>query len=152
MCALFSACARVSIWFALFLGAWPAHAGAARCAVTVLAEDYLELFGREAGPGKPSFLIQKVDLNQDGKPELFLAERTRCGARGCEYAVYERTADGCHRRILDFAGSFQVLPEGPHGFAAIRVKQKLLGEAGSASVAYVFDPAQGRYVEGSPFP
>jgi len=74
----------------------------------------------DCAPKAPEVLNLDVRLNPAEHEDLIASCPSNCGMGGCPYSIYA-FENGGYRKIAEFFGLFDVLPEESHGFHDISV-------------------------------
>jgi hypothetical protein len=99
----------------------------------------------KADAGK--FLLQLVDLDEDGVQDLFLAADSTCGSRGCEFEIY-RAVDPeqrCFEHLGGFDGHFGALKTRSNGFLDLKVVARDGALGGDSESIYRYEPSSKTY-------
>ncbi len=104
--------------------------------------DFRDYYGLE----KISPIIGVNSKISDTGADKILCAQESCGSGGCECALYVRV-DDCHRRVLEFRGSHQVLGEVKDGMPAIEIKRRGDAIAPAVQKTYIWNKDRNKYVE-----
>lgn len=84
-------------------------------------------------------------ISQDGKDKILCAKDS-CGSGGCECALYVKV-EGCHKRVLEFRGSHQVLGEVKDGMPSIEINKRGDAIAPALQKTFIWNKDRNKYVE-----
>ena len=112
---------RLLFWsfFGLFsLSVFAAEAPSQVCLISNALHDYADEMGLDT---PPKFLKVSIEVKVAKTKTFLLTDQMGCGARGCEYILYEETAPKCFKRLGEFSGAVRVLPQVMNGYHSVEV-------------------------------
>lgn len=97
------------------------------------------------GRKKPSWSKTSIDLNGDGKEEMFLTTTsTRCSTQPCPTLIFQTQGTKCFRALGSLRGKHEVLSQEKNGYRIIEV-QKAASSKADTTERYIFDPTLSEY-------